>query len=172
MDLLDRLLGHDWWTTRELLLRCRELDEEALRREMDAGWGSVHATLAHVIDNVRVWTDIMGGGPADNSVDWRDVGLEEMLARHDAACADFAALARRLQAEGRLDDLWVDTLDDPPTEKSYGGTIVHVVTHGMHHRAEVLHMLARLGLEDLPEGDALGWEMQAGAPQVPLPNEI
>jgi hypothetical protein len=30
----------------------------------------------------------------------------------------------------------------------------------MHHRGEVLHMLARLGLTELPEGDLLGWEEQ------------
>jgi uncharacterized damage-inducible protein DinB len=28
----------------------------------------------------------------------------------------------------------------------------------MHHRGEVLHMLSRLGLTDLPEGDLLSWE--------------
>ena len=27
------------------------------------------------------------------------------------------------------------------------------------HRAELLHMLGRLGVKNLPEGDLLGWEM-------------
>ena len=30
MDILDRLLGHDAWTTRQLLLRCRGLTDEQL----------------------------------------------------------------------------------------------------------------------------------------------
>lgn len=30
MTILDRLLGHDAWTTRQLLLRCRELSEEQM----------------------------------------------------------------------------------------------------------------------------------------------
>ena len=167
MDLLDRLLGHDWWTTRQLLLRCRELDDASARREMDAGWGSAHATLTHMVGNVRTWTDLMHGDPTGDGVAEERLGIDDLLARHDAACADFAATARRLQAEGRLDDLWLDTLDDPPTEKSYGGTIAHVVTHNMHHRAELLHILARLGLRDLPEGDALSWETGAGAPMAP-----
>ena len=72
--------------------------------------------------------------------------------------ADFAALARRVRDKGRLDERWVDALDDPPTAKSYGGAIAHVLTHDMHHRGELLHMLHRLGLRDLPEGDALSWE--------------
>ena len=28
MDILDRLVGHDAWTTRELLIRCRGLSDE------------------------------------------------------------------------------------------------------------------------------------------------
>jgi uncharacterized damage-inducible protein DinB len=32
----------------------------------------------------------------------------------------------------------------------------------MHHRAQVLHMLRRLGVSGLPEGDVLSWERQAG----------
>jgi uncharacterized damage-inducible protein DinB len=31
----------------------------------------------------------------------------------------------------------------------------------MHHRAQLLYLLRRLGVRDLPEGDALSWEEQA-----------
>ena len=41
--------------------------------------------------------------------------------------------------------------------------IAHVLTHNHFHRAELLHMLARLGLPDLPEGDLLSWEQQTRA---------
>ena len=72
--------------------------------------------------------------------------------------ADFTALARDLTAASRLDDSYTDTLDDPPRRKTFGGTIAHLLTHDMHHRGEILHILQRLGLPDLPEGDVLGWE--------------
>jgi hypothetical protein len=41
MDILDRLLGHDAWTTRQLLLRCRDLTDAQLDREFDIGHRSV-----------------------------------------------------------------------------------------------------------------------------------
>ena len=44
----------------------------------------------------------------------------------------------------------------------YGGGIAHVITHSMHHRAQPLYMLRRLGIEGLPEGDVLSWEQPAG----------
>ena len=158
MDLLDRLLGHDAWTTRQLLLRCRDLSDEQIHRRFDIGHESVHATLVHLVGNVRIWTDLMAGTPRVVDRSWRDLPVDELLARHDAAAADFAALARRIRDEGRLDEEWIDTLDDPPTAKTYGGAIAHVLTHDMHHRSELLHMLHRLGLPDLPEGDVLSWE--------------
>jgi len=162
MDLLDRLLGHDAWTTRRVLERCREVDPAALHRRFDLGHGTAYATIVHMIGNVRVWTDLMNGvtiEPGRNA--WDGLSVDELIARHDASQVDFAALARRIRDAGRWDERWVDTLDDPPAEKTYGGAVAHVITHDMHHRGEVLHILARLGVPDLLEGDALSWEATA-----------
>ena len=65
----------------------------------------------------------------------------------NASYAEFADFARQIEREGRLDDLWTDVLDNPPTQKSYGGAIGHVITHNMHHRAEAQHILHRVGDE-------------------------
>jgi uncharacterized damage-inducible protein DinB len=161
MDILDRLLGHDAWTGRQLLLRCRSLSDDQLDQPFDLGVGGVRATLQHCVGNVEVWTALMAGGPLPERTD-RNArpSVAALLARHDAASAALRTLAERIAAEGRLDDLWLDRLDDPPREKTYGGAIAHVLTHNHFHRAELLHMLARLGLTDLPEGDVLGWEQQ------------
>ena len=64
MDLLDRLLGHDAWTTRQLLDICSGLTDEQLDRRFDIGHGSVRATLDHVISNMEVWGDLMRGSVA------------------------------------------------------------------------------------------------------------
>ncbi len=49
MTILDRLLGHDAWTTRQLLLRCRELSEEQRSQTFDIGDRSLSETLEHLI---------------------------------------------------------------------------------------------------------------------------
>ena len=163
MDILDRLLGHDAWTTRQLLLRCRELTPDQLHRRFDIGHETLHATLLHIVGNLEVWTDLIRGRPVrpEPGPIERTRSVDGLIARLDAAAPDFAAIARRLRDEGRLDETWVDTLDDPPTAKTYGGAIAHVLTHSHHHRAEVLHILHRLGVPDLPEGDVLSWEREA-----------
>jgi uncharacterized damage-inducible protein DinB len=59
-----------------------------------------------------------------------------------------------------LDEQWLDTLDQPPTEKTYGGANAHIITHSMHHRAQLRYLLRQVGVTNLPEGDALAWERQ------------
>lgn len=165
MDLLDRLLGHDAWTTRQLLERCRNLSNDELDREFDIGHRTVRATFLHIIRNVEIWTDLMSGGEIRPDTKGLPGGrsVEGLIERLDRGSTDLAKLARGIAERDAWDEKWVDHLDDPPTEKTFGGAIVHVVTHSMHHRAQLLYMLRRLGVADLPEGDALSWEHQCGA---------
>ena len=163
MDLLDRLLDHDAWTTRQLLLCCRDLSDEQLDREFDIGQRTVLATLVHIIRNVEVWSDLMSGQPvrADQGARPQGRSIAVLITRLERAAADLKRVARAVAQRSGWDERWVDRLDSPPTEKTYGGGIAHVLTHSVHHRAQLLYMLRRLGVEGLPEGDVLSWEKQA-----------
>jgi uncharacterized damage-inducible protein DinB len=160
MDLLDRLLGHDAWTTRQLLSRCQGLCDEQLDREFDIGHRTIRATLTHIVRNVQVWCRLMAGRPVSGPP---GRSIVELAAAFDEAAAALASVARSVDERGAWNDLFLDVLDNPPTKKSFGGGIAHVITHSMHHRAQLLYMLRRLGLEGLPEGDVLSWEQQAAS---------
>jgi hypothetical protein len=62
-DLLDRLLGHDAWTTQQVLAAAAGLTDAQLDQDFDIGHRTVRATLAHLIGNVEVWTDLMAERP-------------------------------------------------------------------------------------------------------------
>ena len=53
------------------------------------------------------------------------------------------------------------SMPGPGTQGRGGGGIAHIITHSMHHGAQLLYMLRRLGVQGLPEGDVLSWENQA-----------
>jgi uncharacterized damage-inducible protein DinB len=165
MDLLDRLLGHDAWTTRELLNRSTSLSDAELDQDFDIGHRTVRATFVHMIRNIEVWSDLMSGlpvrpRPADEQ---HARSIPGLITRLDRAMADLATMARAVARRGGWDEHFVDTLDDPPARKTFGGGIAHIITHSMHHRAQLLYLLRRLGVKDLPEGDVLSWEQQAKA---------
>jgi uncharacterized damage-inducible protein DinB len=162
MDILDRMLGHDEWTTRQLIELCRGLTPEQMRQDFRLGPGSLDKVWQHMLGNVYTWTDLM----LERSIRERpvppDMSVDDWLVYHAAGYAEFAAFARKARDEGRLDATYTDVLDKPPARKTFGGTITHVITHNMHHRCEAMHMLGRLGVANLIEGDALSWEQQAG----------
>jgi uncharacterized damage-inducible protein DinB len=111
---------------------------------------------------MEVWTDLIAGRPLrpDEGAEPSGRSVEGLLRRLEAVAPELAAVATRIARDGRLDELWLDYLDQPPAKKSYGGAIAHVLTHGMHHRAQLLYLLRRLGVRDLIEGDVLSWEAQ------------
>ena len=162
MDLLDRLLGHDADTTRQVLLLSQDLPDEQFDRDVDIGHRTLRDTFAHMIGNVEIWTDLIAERPVDRTP--QGTSIAALLNRHDRAYAEFTSLARLVRDEGRMNGTYIDTLDDPPTRKAFGGTIAHVITHSMLHRGKALHILQRLGVLSLPEGDLLGWESGAMGP--------
>ncbi len=163
MDLLDRLLGHDASTTRQFLEIAAGLSPEQLDQEFDCGHRTVRATLEHMVWNVECWLDLMQERPVRK----RPVSpesIEGLTSRYGEASRELCAFARHIFDAGLIDAVYLDTLDRPPRAKSFGGTILHLATHGMHHRAQLLLMFRLLGLKDLPEGDVLSWEQSLHSP--------
>jgi uncharacterized damage-inducible protein DinB len=165
MTLLDRLLGHDAWTTRQLLLASRALTPAQLDAEFDVGHRSVRRTFVHLVWNMEAWTDNLAGRPLRTKpVD--DGAIDTLLARLERAAEGLRDVAKAVEARNGWDERFRDRPDDPQSEKSYGGTIAHVITHSMHHRAQIIGMLHRLGVPDVPEGDVLDWEFRTeGGPR-------
>jgi uncharacterized damage-inducible protein DinB len=85
--------------------------------------------------------------------------LDGLMARLEEAGEELAVLSRKIAREDRWDDRFTDVLDNPPRQKTFGGTIAHVITHSMHHRAQAMYMMEQLGIREHIEGDVLSWEM-------------
>jgi uncharacterized damage-inducible protein DinB len=71
---------------------------------------------------------------------------------------DFAHVARKIAREQRYDDCFLDTFDHPPRLKTFSGAIGHLITHDMHHRAQIMFLMEKVGLKEHIEGDLLSWE--------------
>ena len=155
MDLLDRLLAHDSWTTRQLLLACQTLSDELLDKEFEIDHKSLRGTFVHMIDNFEVWTDLLYERPVKGKT---GDSIPVLLERLSFTSLEFSKMAHRISRKGRFDDMFLDTLDQPPRLKTFGGTIGHVITHNMHHRAHIMFLMERVGLKEHIEGDLLGWE--------------
>jgi len=158
MDILDRLLAHDTWTTRQLLLACQSLPDELLDKEFEIDHKSLRETFIHMIDNFEVWTDLLYERPVQRK---EGASIQQLIQRLNSVSREFSKLAHKVSRENRFDDSFFDTLDTPPQLKSFGGAIGHVITHNMHHRAHIMFLMEKVGLKEHIEGDLLSWESQS-----------
>jgi uncharacterized damage-inducible protein DinB len=163
MDTLDRLIGHDVYTTRLLLEVADGLTDEQLDHVFPFGQGTLRQTFEHLIGNMEVWLDFMQFSPQPSTLPLDKRNRMPMLrARFERIAIEYAALATRLRDAGRLDECFTDHFDMPVRKKRFGTALVHLATHSMHHRAQILAMMDMLGVPDLPEGDVFSWERAVG----------
>ena len=161
MDILDRLLEHNAWATRQLIEHCRGLSPNEFTQSFAIGPGNVHDTLLHIVTAMQRWANRIGGGeirPSPRS-DRHTCTPEELVRELEIAHADVTAAAQSVADAGRLDEMMELTVDGHRYEFTRGTAITHVLTHGMHHRAQVFNMLRHLGRMPAIDGDAIEWEI-------------
>lgn len=157
MSTLDTLMGHDRDMTEYLMSLSKDLSDEELDREFDIGHRTLRRTFDHIILANASWTGQLVGKP----IPWepKPASIAEMRERHQRVYDGFVAAVGDMTANGRENDVFQDAHGYPQTREL---TVLHVILHGHVHRGEVLHILQRLGLEDLPEGDPQEWGHYTG----------
>jgi uncharacterized damage-inducible protein DinB len=163
-DPLTILLGHNHWATRRVLDMCRGLSPAQFQQRFEMGPGSLHDTLAHIVDCMRWWADHVNDRPSRQSI---------IRAGSPLPIDDLSRLLDEVDAE--LRNLIEQSLPDlgALAHVNYSGTrysftrgvaFTHALVHGTHHRAQCLNMLRRLsvtGLSDrLPDLDVNDWQYE------------
>lgn len=169
------LLAHDHWSTRRVLEVCRELSTEQFHQRFDVGLGSLHEILTHVVGAMRRWADRLERRPVRAAIDNppRNAGMpseyrvrtpDQIIVLLDEAAAELASLAARYEragaGEGGLATEIEFMLDGVRVRSTRGAGLVHVTTHGSHHRAQCLNLLRRSGLTRLPELTVVDWQSE------------
>ena len=155
-DVVQILLSHDKWATEQMLDTCAALSDEQFHRRFDIGPGSLHDTLTHVVAAMRALTESLAGIEPQPRIDTdgRRRSPGELRVLLEESWREFTAQARRRP----LDEMITRRLRDGRTlTMTRAAGVVHVATHGMHHRAQCLNMLKQLGVKPLPPSSVAEW---------------
>ena len=153
--LLERCFGHHLWATERLLERCRGLSPEQLALSAPGTYGSIGATLDHLLSADRSYLSRMMGGRATPPL---EAGGPEPLLEHH--------LAR--QREGWLAYLHSGPDFDLLIERREGGespawvVVLQAIHHGNDHRTHAGTVLLSHQLE-APEIDVWSYAWAEGA---------
>src|SRR4051794_34483924 len=143
------LFEYDDWSMRRIFAAAESLDDAALDQQFEIGMGSLRRTLVHTFGTEAIWlARCMDGANAkisgiDNAVSieklkeqWSD--LRGKWDEFITATKDKAGLERMID--------YKDMQGNPHTSRLLD-LVLHVVNHGMHHRAQALNMLRHLGVK-------------------------
>lgn len=156
---VDVLLAHNRWANDNLINACRSLSEEQFHQRFEMGLGSLHDTIVHIFGAMRGWTDMLAEREIRPRPEGRYFGIDEIAAIGREATDEFEAVVRAHP----LDDTATGSRGGRTYTFARGAVLTHVTTHGVHHRAQCLNMLRRLGVEQLPPSSVVEWMLMADA---------
>lgn len=161
-DPFQILLRHFEWSTHVIIDASRSLSDAQLDQTFEMGLGTLRKTIDHLIWCVEGWCERLDSGrwaPEGGDTD----SLDRLQQRLDAVCQRWQKLLAEHIAAGRLDE--VLSFEATPAgggRRRYryarATIFVHMMTHGVHHRAQCLNMLRHLGVTNVPPIDCTSWQ--------------
>ena len=145
-DLIDDLYDYNDWANDKVLSFCDDLTDEQLDEPRELGFGTLRATLFHILTADRVWMDRW------QAIPWRPfptdpagVTVQEIR----KALADVAAQRRDLIDKNRSErftkQIEYQDSQQTPYDHQLSDLLLHVANHGVHHRAQALNYLKQFG---------------------------
>ena len=160
-DELQILSNYNKWANHKIFTAVAELSDDAYRKDMGAFFGSIHATLNHILVIDRLWSSrIMG--------EYHGIlGLDQILHEDlDGLKKDRETMDEHIiRLVGRLSSGMDGGLDREVYYRMLKGGEKHVsparhilltlFNHHTHHRGQVHCMLTQSGIKDLPPLDVI-----------------
>lgn len=155
-----KMATYNRWMNGAIYDACDTLGDARRQEDCGAFFGSIHATLNHLLWADQIWMHRLAGTPKPAAAN-----IPESVSQHE----DFAALKReRERFDAAIED-WAATLEPAWLEGTlewYSGSagrematprwvaVAHLFNHQTHHRGQVHCLLTRFGVKtpvtDLP----------------------
>lgn len=157
MELKDHLVTmaqYHGWAYEVLLGSLEQLNEADYRRDAGLFFGSVHATLNHLLLVDRLWFGRFMGNPDPV----RHLGQEicagrQKLAEEIARQAEqWARYAETVDPAAFPEHISYLSTEGRPNRMPYFETLMHVFNHGTHHRGQISAAMTQMRYE-APEMD-------------------
>ncbi len=162
------LARYNQWANRRLYATAATLHETDYMRSLPSFFGSLHATLNHILVGDRLWMARVTGHPETGIA-----SLDQIL------YADLVGLRVAREAEDARIINYADELDEPTLNSTLRYKTVkgeahatplrlvlgHLFNHQTHHRGQCHGLLSALGVKEPPPLDLIFFvreEVQAG----------
>ena len=156
------LARYNRWFNQRLYGACEQLSDDDRKRERGAFFGSIHATLNHLIWADRTWLgrfagqevvfkSLSGGllelpaGAAHETVIYAD--WEELKAARDELDQTIEGWTQEMQPDFPLRTMRYSNSKGVRREHPMWQALTHFFNHQTHHRGQVTTLLAQAGID-------------------------
>lgn len=150
-DLFRKLAGFNAWANGKIYDSCAALPDAALREERGAFFGSIHATLNHLLVVDKGWISRIEG--VESGVESLDQILYEDMAElrraREAEDARLIRLCDGLDQEGIDRIVSYKFMDGTPAKTALDVILITLFNHQTHHRGQLHAMLTQAGRPSL-----------------------
>ncbi len=141
-DTATQLVRYHVWATRRLASAVESLSPDELTKNYGGSFGSIHATLKHMLEADFIWLNRLKGTPTLVIPSWTlDTGpalLQQLLAIQDELVAAIATASQEIQFTTRTGNhVNIPLLD----------VVLQLSHHGSYHRGQVSNMLRTSGYQ-------------------------
>ncbi len=138
------------WQNRSIYGAAATLSEAERRQERGAFFGSIHATLSHLLWGDTVWMSRFDGWEKPQGAIRDSTGFapdwDDLCARREAADARILDWAGRVDPAWLASDAtWFSGALGREVTKNAGLCVAHFFNHQTHHRGQVHAMLTAAG---------------------------
>ena len=146
-----RLMRHDLWATEQLLAHCRPLTDEQLELTAPGTYGTIRATLAHIVTAdegylVRLLGKLLHDPPL-RLADARSLDDIAAHVAHAKEAVERLFAGAEIDADRVITDTPARRPDQPRVEMQAWVPASQFVHHGSDHRAQINTILSAHGLE-------------------------
>jgi len=145
-NTLRNLFEHNLWANLRLFDRCTLLNTAQLATADPAAFGTIQATLAHIVSAEQSYVWRLQGQPATwHRVDTQALSIAQLrplVAESGAQLIDLAAIGDTLAPVERKDEQGKISLIPAPF------ILTQAIHHGNEHRTNITTILATLGIRD------------------------
>ncbi len=145
-----RMARYNRWQNENLYGVADTLSDAERRRERGAFFGSIHATLNHLLWGDRIWMSRLAGLPKPDAgipqsvslnADWNELKRER--AALDAVIVDWADRIDAAALDGEL--TYFSGAINAQVSKPRWVLVTHMFNHQTHHRGQVHCLLTQAG---------------------------
>jgi uncharacterized damage-inducible protein DinB len=141
------------WANQQVLLACQKLSEDQLALEIPGAYGTIRATLKHLVGAETHYLHLLTGSSPQPPVDWEG---RPTLAEMTAFAAQVGQALVEMAQHSRPTDPVAEEVDGKIYHYQALAVFIQIINHGIEHRTNITTLLNQ-GLLTPPQVDGWGY---------------